>query len=79
MNDELHLHTGESWLIVDPRDGTRAAIPLSTVSRIEEIAPTDIECTGHQNVIQYRGGIMPLVSLNQSGVVEPDEYGALSV
>ncbi|MFO0427275.1 MAG: chemotaxis protein CheW [Planctomyces sp.] len=79
VNDELHLHTGESWLIVDPRDGTRAAIPLSTVSRIEEIAPTDIECTGHQNVIQYRGGIMPLVSLNQSGVVEPDEYGAISV
>lgn len=79
VNDELHLHTGESWLIVDPRDGTRAAIPLSTVSRIEEIAPTDIECTGHQNVIQYRGGIMPLVFLNQSGVVEPDEYGAISV
>jgi hypothetical protein len=49
------------------------------VSRIEEIGPTDIECTRQQNVIQYQGGIMPPVSLNQSGVAEPDEYGGISV
>ncbi len=48
---------GESWLIVDPKDGTRAAIPLSLVSRLEEIKAECIERTGRQQVVQYRGHI----------------------
>ena len=70
---------GISWLIVDPQDGTRAAIPLSSVSRLEEIRSDAIEKTGRQQVVQYRGEIMPLVSLNDYGQVEPDEHGAISL
>ena len=70
---------GISWLIVDPQDGTRAAIPLSSVSRLEEIRSESIEKTGRQQVVQYRGEIMPLVSLNDYGQVEPDEHGAISL
>lgn len=70
---------GISWLIVDPQDGTRAAIPLSSVSRLEEIRSEAIEKTGRQQVVQYRGEIMPLVSLNDFGQVEPDEHGAISL
>ena len=70
---------GISWLIVDPQDGTRAAIPLSSVSRLEEIRSESIEKTGRQQVVQYRGEIMPLVSLNDFGQVEPDEHGAISL
>ncbi len=70
---------GISWLIVDPQDGTRAAIPLSSVSRLEEIRSDAIEKTGRQQVVQYRGEIMPLVSLNDFGQVEPDEHGAISL
>lgn len=71
--------TGISWLIVDPHDGTRAAIPLSSVSRLEEIRSESIEKTGRQQVVQYRGEIMPLVSLNDFDQVEPDEHGAISL
>lgn len=71
--------SGISWLIVDPQDGTRAAIPLSSVARLEEIRSEAIEKTGRQQVVQYRGEIMPLVSLNEFGQVEADEHGSISL
>ena len=67
-----------SFLIVDPNDGTRAAIPLSMVSRLEEILPENMERNGHREVVQYRGQIMPLVSLAEYGQVEPVD-GRLSL
>ncbi|MBL8809860.1 MAG: chemotaxis protein CheA [Planctomycetaceae bacterium] len=70
---------GDSWLIVDPQDGTRAAIQLSTVARLEEVRTDAIEKTGRQQVVQYRGQIMPLVSLNDFGQVEPNEHGSISL
>lgn len=70
---------GESWLIVDPKDGTRAAIPLSLVSRLEEIKAECIERTGRQQVVQYRGHIMPLVAISEYGSVESDESGTISL
>jgi two-component system chemotaxis sensor kinase CheA len=73
------LRQGISWLVVDPQDGTRAAIPLSSVARLEEIRAESIEKTGRQQVVQYRGEIMPLVSLNDFGQVEPDEHGSISL
>lgn len=59
-----------SYLIVDPGDGTRAAILLSTVSRLEEICATEIERNGSQHVVQYRGEIMPLISLSDYGGID---------
>ena len=52
-----------SWLIVDPGDGTRAAIALGTIARLEEFRIKDIERFDATDVIQYRGQIMPLMRL----------------
>ena len=41
----------------------RMALPLSLVDRLEEFPRTRIEHSGPQDVVQYRGEIMPLVSL----------------
>ncbi len=55
-----------SWLIVDPGDGTRAAISLGTIARLEEFRIKDIERFDSTDVIQYRGQIMPLMRLVHS-------------
>jgi two-component system chemotaxis sensor kinase CheA len=42
----------------------RVAIPLSMVARLEEFPKTAVERAGSQEVIQYRGQIIPLVRLS---------------
>lgn len=63
----------QSLLVVDPGDGSRVAMPLSTVSRLEEFLTTDIERSGHFEVVQYRGHIMPLVRLGSGGMASYDQ------
>ena len=41
------------------------AIPLSMISRLEEIDATTIEKSGHQEIVQYRDHLMPLVRLTE--------------
>jgi len=43
----------------------RVAIPLSMVARLEEFPTTVVERAGAQEVMQYRGQIIPLVRLSQ--------------
>jgi len=43
----------------------RMAIPLSMVARLEEFKQADIEKSGDQDVVQYRGEIMPLIYLSK--------------
>jgi two-component system chemotaxis sensor kinase CheA len=43
----------------------RMAIPLSTVARLEEFNRSVIETAGGRDVVQYRGQIMPLISLSE--------------
>ncbi len=43
----------------------RIAIPLAQVARLEEFPGAKLERTGGQEVVQYRGQIMPLVRLSQ--------------
>ena len=54
----------KSWLLVDPGDETRAAVPLESVARLEEFTSEHIEIVDHQSVVQYRDQIMPLVNLS---------------
>ncbi|MFT5322296.1 MAG: two-component system chemotaxis sensor kinase CheA [Planctomycetaceae bacterium] len=58
------LNDQQSMLVVDPGDGSRAAIDLSTVARLEEFGEDRIERSGHGEVVQYRGQIMPLIQLD---------------
>ena len=56
----------ESLLLVGLADGRRAAVPLSSVDRLEELSLDRIERVGGHEVVQYRGQILPLVRLDQA-------------
>ena len=42
------------------------AIPLALVARLEEFPPPAVERVGEQEVVQYRGEILPLVRLSRN-------------
>ncbi len=44
----------------------RLAVPLSLVSRLEELSQDSIEKAGDTQVVQYRGRILPLISLRDA-------------
>ncbi len=55
---------------------TLKAVPLSLITRLEEIAKTEIEHTKGGDVVQYRGALMPLVCIDEAsrereGPVQP--------
>jgi two-component system chemotaxis sensor kinase CheA len=54
-------------------NGNQMAIPLSIVDRLEEFDLSGIEQAGTQEVVQYRGAIMPLIRL--SSVLEERRRG----
>ena len=55
----------QALLVFEVRDGWRAAVPLRAVARLEEFDPARIERVGQREVVQYRGGILPLVRLER--------------
>ena len=59
-----------TWLLVDPGDGSQAAVQLDSIERLEEFPSSQIESVSGQHVVQYRGQIMPLVPLMPAGYVD---------
>jgi two-component system chemotaxis sensor kinase CheA len=55
----------QTLLIFGLGENGRMAIPLSMVARLEEFKRSDIEKSGEQEVVQYRGEIMPLICLSK--------------
>ncbi len=55
----------QALLLVRSRDNGLMAIPLSSVARLEEFALTSIENMSGQEVVQYRGKIMPLIRISE--------------
>jgi len=53
----------EKLLLFDSPDDARMAISLSFVTRLQEFPSSSIERTGSQEVVQYRGTILPLKRL----------------
>ena len=53
-----------SLLIAGIGGGRRVAIPLSSVTRLEQIPAASVEVVGTREVVQYRGAILPLLRLN---------------
>ena len=49
----------------------RMGIPLDSISRLEEFSADKLERTGGQEVIQYRGSILPLLSMSRALGVSP--------
>lgn len=53
------------YIMVKLNAKAKHAIPLSQVSRMEEFSPSEIEESGGQQVVRYRGQLLRLISLNQ--------------
>jgi two-component system chemotaxis sensor kinase CheA len=54
----------QTFLLFAGPDDSRMALPLSTVARLEEFRASDVEKSGGEWVIQYRGKILPLIRLD---------------
>ena len=54
----------QTLLLCRSGGGNRLAIPLAIVARLEEFSDTEVEQAGAQEVVQYRGEIMPLIRLS---------------
>ena len=53
----------QTLLLFLTRDGRRMAIPLSIVARLEEFPRQSLERFGSNQVVQYRGRILPLIDI----------------
>jgi two-component system, chemotaxis family, sensor kinase CheA len=63
--ESSHTTNKETLLIFKFGKEGRTAIPLSAVARLEEFKCSDIERSGKNKVIQYRGEIIPLICLEE--------------
>jgi two-component system, chemotaxis family, sensor kinase CheA len=54
---------GQTLVLFRVRDDWRVAIPLAGVARLEELPGSAVERVGDRGVVQYRGGLMPLLRL----------------
>ncbi len=61
----------QSLLIFRSSEEEQFAAPLNLVERIEKIKYTDIEEVGGKRVIKYRGGSLPLFSIDEVAMVKP--------
>jgi two-component system chemotaxis sensor kinase CheA len=55
----------QTLLLFDVGQGSRMAIPLSMVARLEVIPRSSIEFSGTQEVVRYRGQILPLIRVSK--------------
>ncbi|HXG48333.1 MAG TPA: chemotaxis protein CheA [Methylomirabilota bacterium] len=55
----------QTLLLFDAGQGSRMAIPLSMVARLEEFPRSAVERSGAQEVVQYRGQILPLIPVGR--------------
>jgi two-component system, chemotaxis family, sensor kinase CheA len=53
----------QTMLVLGLGDTGRVAVPLSLVDRLEEIPVSSVELSAHQEVVQYRGELLPLLRL----------------
>jgi two-component system chemotaxis sensor kinase CheA len=61
----------QALLIFRNAEDEQFAAPLNLVERIEKIKQTDIENVGGKRVIKYRGGSLPLFSIDEVAMVKP--------
>ena len=52
-------------LLASIGEGRRVAIPLDTVTRLEQVRTETVEKVGNREVVQYRGKILPIVRLDR--------------
>ncbi len=60
-----------AFLLFMSGEGEQFAVPLELVERVEDIRSTDIERVGGRRTIHYRGGSLPVFSLDEAAAVNP--------
>jgi two-component system chemotaxis sensor kinase CheA len=65
LDKEVSGATDTVRLLVASVGDRRVAVPLDSVTRLEDFPLTAVEHVGHREVVQYRGEIMPLVRLGR--------------
>ena len=65
LDKEASGATDTVRLLVASVGDRRVAVPLDSVTRLEDFPLTAVEHVGHREVVQYRGEIMPLVRLGR--------------
>jgi two-component system chemotaxis sensor kinase CheA len=55
----------QRMLLASIGGGRRVAIPLDTVTRLEQVRAESVEKVGNREVVQYRGAILPIVRLDR--------------
>ncbi|MFK7843803.1 MAG: chemotaxis protein CheW [Rhodothermales bacterium] len=66
----------KSLLLARVNEERQIAIPLSKISRLEEIETASIEKTGNQEIVQYRNRLMPLIRLTRLLQLPPSKNEA---
>ncbi len=61
----------QSLLIFRSSEAEQFAVPLNQVERIEKIKRSDIEELGGKRVMQYRGGSLSLLTIDDVAMVQP--------
>jgi len=55
----------QTFLLFSGIDDSRMALPLAMLARLEEFPASQVEQSGNELVIQYRGKILPLIRLDR--------------
>jgi two-component system chemotaxis sensor kinase CheA len=63
---EARAEDQQSMLVFRAGNSDLKAVPLALIARLEEIDVTDIEASHGKPVVQYRGKLMPLVTIDSS-------------
>ena len=74
---ELQDHSRMTLLLFQSNEGVKKAVPLGVVSRLEEIDMGKIEYPNNQPAVQYRGRLMPIVTLDNEAVPSEGKYPVL--
>ncbi len=61
----------QALLIFRSSEEEQFGVPLNMVERVEKIKITDIEDVGGRRVMQYRGGSLPLLCIDDVAMVQP--------
>ena len=61
-----------SLLLFEAGSGDPMAVPLSLVTRLEELDAKDVEHSGSRDLVQYRGHLMPLIYVDESSRTKAD-------
>jgi len=70
--DAGRLQATTALLVFRAANDTLKAAPLANVSRIEEVAATQIEWIDGRSVMQYRGRLMPVIGLDAASAAAWD-------